>query len=58
MRKQQVDLDTIFASIAQDMIEKAERVKCSLTDFYNGLELIREELNTRIECKETELDKR
>ena len=55
-KKKSDTLDNIFEGIAQDMIERAERVNCSLSCFYQGLLLIRAEIDARITVGRDELD--
>jgi len=43
-------MDDEFGDIAEKAIEKAERVKGSIEDFYRGLRTMIQTLESRMEC--------
>ncbi len=44
-----------FEALAQDITGRASSVKCSIPDYVEGLKMIREEINTALECAEADL---
>lgn len=49
------DVDDTFVEIAEEAIQKAEQVECSLLEFYAGLRVMRAAINARLEAEASEL---
>lgn len=49
------DLSDRFDAIIEEAIAKAERVECSLEEYYLGLRQMRRALDQRMECVNDEL---
>lgn len=52
------DLDDTFTTIAERAIHEAERVPCTLPEFYVGLRVMRAVLDARLEAEAAEVDTR
>ena len=49
------DIENKFDTIALQMVERAERVRCDFIEFIEGLEVIKREVDTRLEMARSEL---